>query len=144
MFTETNSDKETLEFGKKLGKNAVPGMIICLDGDLGTGKTVIAKGIALGLGITEPVSSPTFTVVKEYQEGRLPLYHFDVYRIEDPGEMEEIGYEEYFFGNGVTVVEWADMINELIPKDAVRIRLKKDASKGFDFRSIQIENCDGI
>ena len=144
MFTETHSDKETLEFGKKLGENAVPGMIICLDGDLGTGKTVIAKGIALGLGITEPVSSPTFTVVKEYQEGRLPLYHFDVYRIEDPGEMEEIGYEEYFFGNGVTVVEWADMINELIPKDAVRIRLKKDASKGFDFRSIQIENCDGI
>lgn len=141
MLTETYSDKETLEFGKKLGENAVPGMIICLDGDLGTGKTVIAKGIALGLGITEPVSSPTFTVVKEYHEGRLPVYHFDVYRIEDPAEMEEIGYEEYFFGNGVTVVEWADMINELIPKDAVRVRLKKDASKGFDYRSIQVENC---
>ena len=106
MLTETYSDKETLEFGKKLGENAVPGMIICLDGDLGTGKTVIAKGIALGLGITEPVSSPTFTVVKEYHEGRLPLYHFDVYRIEDPAEMEEIGYEEYFFGNGVTVVHF--------------------------------------
>ncbi|MCR4625348.1 MAG: tRNA (adenosine(37)-N6)-threonylcarbamoyltransferase complex ATPase subunit type 1 TsaE [Lachnospiraceae bacterium] len=144
MLTETNSDKETLEFGKKLGENAVPGMIICLDGDLGTGKTVIAKGIALGLGITEPVSSPTFTVVKEYHEGRLPLYHFDVYRIEDPAEMEEIGYEEYFFGNGVTVVEWADMINELIPADAVRVRLKKDVSKGFDYRSIQTEKCDGI
>ena len=141
MLTETYSDKETLEFGKKLGENAVPGMIICLDGDLGTGKTVIAKGIALGLGITEPVSSPTFTVVKEYHEGKLPLYHFDVYRIEDPAEMEEIGYEEYFFGNGVTVVEWADMINELIPKDAVRVRLKKDASKGFDYRSILVENC---
>ena len=144
MLTETYSDKETLELGKKLGEKAVPGMIICLDGDLGTGKTVIAKGIALGLGVTEPVSSPTFTVVKEYHEGRLPFYHFDVYRIEDPSEMDEIGYEEYFFGNGVTVVEWADMINELIPKDAVRVRLKKDTSKGFDFRSIQIENCDGM
>ncbi|MCR5727193.1 MAG: tRNA (adenosine(37)-N6)-threonylcarbamoyltransferase complex ATPase subunit type 1 TsaE, partial [Lachnospiraceae bacterium] len=96
MVVETYSDKETLEFGKKLGSEADPGAIFCLDGDLGTGKTVIAKGIALGLGITEPVSSPTFTVIKEYHEGRLPFYHFDVYRIEDPVEMDEIGYEDYF------------------------------------------------
>ena len=105
MLTETYSDKETFEFGKRLGEKAVPGTVICLDGDLGTGKTVIAKGIALGLGIHEPVSSPTFTVVKEYTEGRLPLYHFDVYRIEDPLEMDEIGYEDYFYGDGVTVIE---------------------------------------
>lgn len=137
MLTETYSDKETLEYGKRLGENAVPGTVICLDGDLGTGKTVIAKGIALGLGITEPVSSPTFTVVKEYTEGRLPFYHFDVYRIEDPAEMDEIGYEDYFYGDGVTVIEWSDMIKELIPENAIRIRLTKDAQKGFDYREIR-------
>ena len=139
MLTETYSDKETFEFGKRLGEKAVPGTVICLDGDLGTGKTVIAKGIALGLGILEPVSSPTFTVVKEYTEGRLPLYHFDVYRIEDPLEMDEIGYEDYFYGDGVTVIEWSDMIKELIPENAIRIRLKKDAGKGFDYRRIEID-----
>ena len=139
MRVETNSDKETLEFGRKLGLEAVPGSIYCLDGDLGTGKTVIAKGIALGLGINEPVSSPTFTVIKEYREGRLPFYHFDVYRIEDPVEMEEIGYEDYFFGDGVTVVEWSDMIKEIIPENAIKIRLKKDISKGFEYRLIEVE-----
>jgi len=138
MIKETFSDKETFEFGAELGRNAKAGDIICLDGDLGTGKTVIAKGIAAGLGVTEPVSSPTFTVVKEYREGRLPLFHFDVYRIEEPSEMEEIGYEDYFFGDGVTVVEWSDMIEELIPENAIRIRLKKEAAKGFDYRSIEI------
>jgi len=138
MVVETYSDKETLEFGKDLGEKAIPGTIYCLDGDLGTGKTVIAKGIALGLGITEPVSSPTFTVVKEYEEGRLPFYHFDVYRIEDPSEMDEIGYEDYFYGNGVTVIEWSDMIRELVPDNAIRIRLSKDVEKGFDFRRIEV------
>ena len=138
MFTETNSDKETLEFGKKLGKNAVPGMIICLDGDLGTGKTVIAKGIALGLGITEPVSSPTFTVVKEYQEGRLPLYHFDVYRIEDPGEMEEIGYADYFYGEGACLIEWACNIEEYLPDHLTKISIEKVPEKGFDYRRITV------
>jgi len=139
MIIETNTDRETLELGISLGEKAVKGTIICLDGDLGTGKTVIAKGIALGLGINEPVSSPTFTVVKEYDDGKLPLYHFDVYRIEDPSEMEEIGYEDYFFGDGVTVIEWSDMIRELIPEEAIRIRLKKDPQKGFDYRKIEIE-----
>jgi tRNA threonylcarbamoyladenosine biosynthesis protein TsaE len=140
MVVETYSDKETLEFGKKLGSEAGPGAIFCLDGDLGTGKTVIAKGIALGLGITEPVSSPTFTVIKEYHEGRLPFYHFDVYRIEDPVEMDEIGYEDYFFGDGVTVIEWSDMIQELIPQSAIKIKLSKDMSKGFDYRRISVES----
>jgi len=140
MIIETFSDKETLEFGKKLGEKAQPGIIFCLDGDLGTGKTVIAKGIASGLGVTEPVSSPTFTVVKEYTEGRLPLYHFDVYRIEDPAEMDEIGYEDYFYGDGVTVIEWSDMVKEIIPENAVKIRLKKNAAKGFDYRMIEVES----
>ena len=144
MVKETYSDKETLEFGKKLGTEAVPGMIICLDGDLGTGKTMIAKGIALGLGITEPVSSPTFTVIKEYHEGRLPLYHFDVYRIEDPVEMDEIGYEDYFFGDGVTVIEWSDMIKELIPDSALKIKLSKDMAKGFDYRKILVEGSSAV
>ena len=144
MVKETYSDKETLEFGKKLGIEAVPGMIICLDGDLGTGKTMIAKGIALGLGITEPVSSPTFTVIKEYHEGRLPLYHFDVYRIEDPVEMDEIGYEDYFFGDGVTVIEWSDMIKELIPDSALKIKLSKDMAKGFDYRKILVEGSSAV
>lgn len=139
MILETFSDKDTYNFGVGLGEKAVEGTVICLDGDLGTGKTVIAKGIAAGLGICEPVSSPTFTVIKEYGDGRLPFYHFDVYRIEDPAEMEEIGYEDYFYGNGVTVIEWSDMIREIIPKNAVKIRLKKDTAKGFDYRKIEIE-----
>ena len=138
MIVETHSDKETFDFGKQLGTKAAPGSIFCLNGDLGTGKTVIAKGIAAGLGITEPVSSPTFTVVKEYTEGRLPLYHFDVYRIEDPEEMAEIGYEDFFYGSGVTVIEWSDLIESIIPDEAVMIRIKKDASKGFDYRMIEI------
>ena len=139
MVLETYSDKDTFEFGKKLGLEAEPGSVYCLDGDLGTGKTVIAKGIAAGLGIMEPVSSPTFTVIKEYTGGRLPFYHFDVYRIEDPVEMDEIGYEDYFYGDGVTVIEWSDMIQELIPENAVKIRLTKDINKGFDYRRISIE-----
>ncbi|MBP5178031.1 MAG: tRNA (adenosine(37)-N6)-threonylcarbamoyltransferase complex ATPase subunit type 1 TsaE [Lachnospiraceae bacterium] len=139
MIIETNSDKDTFEFGKQLGEKAEPGTVICLDGDLGTGKTVIAKGIAAGLGVKEPVSSPTFTVIKEYTEGRLPFYHFDVYRIEDPLEMDEIGYEDYFYGNGVTVIEWSDMIKELIPEKAMKIRLVKDLANGFDYRRISVE-----
>ena len=138
MIVETHSAKETFDFGKQLGIKAAKGSIYCLDGDLGTGKTVIAKGIAAGLGITEPVSSPTFTVIKEYSEGRLPLYHFDVYRIEDPEEMAEIGYEDYFFGCGVTVIEWSEMIEGIIPEEAVRIKIQKDASKGYDYRMIEV------
>ena len=140
MIRESNSAEETFKFGVELGKSAEPGTVYCLDGDLGTGKTVIAKGIASGLGIKEPVSSPTFTVVQVYDDGRLPLYHFDVYRIEDPCEMEEIGYEDYFYGKGVTIIEWSDMISEYIPSDAVRIRLKKELKKGFDYRKIEIDD----
>lgn len=133
---ESFTPSETFELGRKLGSCAKPGMIICLNGDLGTGKTVFTQGFAAGLGITEPVSSPTFTIVQVYEEGHLPLYHFDVYRIADPEEMEEIGYEDYFYGAGVCLVEWSELIEELIPEDAMSVLIEKDLERGFDFRRI--------
>lgn len=135
---ETTTAQETFQLGKKLGQQAVPGMIICLNGDLGTGKTVFTQGFAAGLGIEEPVNSPTFTIVQVYEEGRLPLYHFDVYRIGDPLEMEEIGYEEYFYGEGVCLIEWSELIEELIPEDAIGVLIEKDLERGFDFRRITV------
>ena len=135
---ESFSPEETFEIGRKLGEAAVPGQVICLNGDLGVGKTVFTQGFAAGLGITEPVSSPTFTIVQEYEEGRLPFYHFDVYRIADPEEMEEIGYEDYFYGKGVCLIEWAVLIEELIPENASWVTVAKDLNRGFDFRSITI------
>ena len=121
-----------------MGQNAQKGQIYCLSGDLGVGKTVFTKGFAAGLGITEPISSPTFTIVQEYEQGELPLYHFDVYRIEDIEEMEEIGYEDYFYGNGVCLIEWAVRIKELLPNDYIQITIEKDLDKGFDYRKISI------
>lgn len=138
MVIETNSEKETLDFGRSLAEKAMPGQVYSLVGDLGVGKTVLTKGIAQGLGITEPVSSPTFTIVQVYEEGRLPFYHFDVYRIADPEEMEEIGYEDYFFGEGICLVEWANLIEELMPSDTIQIRIEKDLEKGFDYRRITV------
>ena len=125
-----------------MGKKASAGEIVCLNGELGTGKTVFAKGFAEGLGITEAVVSPTFTILREYTDGRLPLYHFDVYRIEDADEMNELGYEEYFFGDGVTLIEWAGLIAELIPTSAVRILIEKDEKEADDFRRITIRTRD--
>ena len=138
---ESNSPRETYELGRKIGLEAKPGQIYCLDGDLGTGKTVFTQGFAAGLGIEEAVNSPTFTIVQVYEEGRLPLYHFDVYRIEDIDEMDEIGYEDYFFGQGVCLVEWSSQIEELIPESAVKITLEKELEKGFDFRRITVKNA---
>lgn len=138
-IVESNSAAETLALGRSIAAEAQPGSIICLDGDLGTGKTVFTKGIAEGLGITEPVCSPTFTVVQIYEEGRMPLYHFDVYRIDDPDEMEEIGFRDYFYGDGLTIIEWSDLIGELIPPEAMRIRIEKDPARGFDYRRITID-----
>ena len=135
---ETMSPAETFDLGKKLGSRAEPGMIICLNGDLGTGKTVFTQGFAAGLDITEPVSSPTFTIVQVYEEGRLPLYHFDVYRIGDPEEMDEIGYEDYFYGEGVSLIEWSELIEELIPGEAMGVLIEKDLSRGFDYRRITL------
>ena len=138
MIIETNSAEETFALGKALGEKASPGQIYTLDGDLGTGETVFTQGVAAGLGITEAISSPTFTIIQEYDTGRLPLYHFDVYRIGDIEEMEEIGYDDYFFGEGICLIEWADLIREILPEHVIRITIEKDLEKGFDYRKITI------
>ena len=142
MKVETRSPEETFQLGKRLGEQAVPGQIYTLNGDLGTGKTVFTKGMAAGLGISEPVSSPTFTIVQEYDGGRLPLYHFDVYRIGDLEEMEEIGYDDYFFGDGICLIEWAELIRELLPDRVISVTIEKDLEQGFDYRRIQIEGME--
>ena len=139
MIIESFSPEDTFRVGEQLAKDARPGDIYTLDGDLGVGKTIFTKGMAKGLGIEEPVTSPTFTILQEYESGRLPLYHFDVYRIGDPEEMDEIGYEDYFYGQGICLIEWAGLIEELIPKEAVRICIEKDLEKGLDCRRIRIE-----
>ena len=136
---ETNGPQETFEIGKQLGLEAKPGEVYCLDGDLGVGKTVFTQGFASGLGITEPVNSPTFTIVQQYEEGRLPLYHFDVYRIGDVEEMDEIGYEDCFYGEGVCLIEWSTLIQEILPEDTIHITIEKNLEKGFDYRRIQVE-----
>ena len=142
MIIETNSAEETFAFGKKIGEMAKPGQIYTMIGDLGVGKTVFTQGLARGLDITEPISSPTFTIIQEYEEGRLPFYHFDVYRIGDIEEMEEIGYDDYFFGNGVCMIEWANLIEELIPDSRIQVTIEKDLEKGFDYRKITIGSQD--
>lgn len=139
MVVETKSAEETYELGKKIGMEALPGQIYTLVGDLGVGKTVFTQGVAAGLNISEPISSPTFTIVQEYESGRMPFYHFDVYRIGDIEEMEEIGYDDYFFGNGICLIEWADLIEEILPEDRISVRIEKDLEKGFDYRRIIIE-----
>ena len=139
MVFESYSAEETFRFGQMLGEKLVSGAVICLDGDLGVGKTVFVKGVAKGLGITEPVCSPTFTILQEYKEGRIPLYHFDVYRIEDPEEMYEIGFEEYLYGDGVCLIEWASVVSELLPADATHITIEKDTEKGLSYRKITIQ-----
>ena len=138
MIIETNTPKETFEFGKRLGEEAKAGKIYTLIGDLGVGKTVFTQGLAKGLEISEPISSPTFTIVQVYEEGRLPLYHFDVYRIGDVEEMEEIGYEDYFYGEGVSLIEWANLIEEILPEKYTEIKIEKDLEKGFDYRKITV------
>ncbi len=136
---ETFSPEETFELGQLLGRNADPGEVYTLDGDLGVGKTVLTQGVADGLGITEPVNSPTFTILQIYESGRLPFYHYDVYRIGDPEEMEEIGYEDYFFGEGVTMIEWAGRIIDILPAHYYSIQIEKDPELGFDYRKITIQ-----
>lgn len=139
MIIETFSEKETRAFGEKLGREAAPGSIYTLTGDLGVGKTVFTQGLARGLGIEEPVNSPTFTIVQEYDDGRLPFYHFDVYRIGDIEEMEEIGYEDYFYGEGVCLIEWANLITEILPERRTSVTIEKELEKGFDYRRITVE-----
>ena len=139
MVIETNTPEETYEAGKKIGEKARAGQIYTLTGDLGVGKTVFTQGVAAGLGITEPVNSPTFTIIQEYEDGRLPFYHFDVYRIADLEEMEEIGYDDYFFGQGICLIEWAELIEEILPEKRIEVTIEKDLDKGFDYRKITIE-----
>ena len=142
MIIETNSPEETFALGQKLGEQAKAGQIYTLNGDLGVEKTVFTQGIARGLGITEAVSSPTFTIVQVYEEGRMPFYHFDVYRIGDIEEMDEIGYEDYFYGNGLCMIEWANLIEEILPEKRHDISIEKDLEKGFDYRKITIRELD--
>lgn len=136
---ESFSAQETFAYGKSFGERVQPGQVCTLIGDLGVGKTVFTQGVAAGLGISEPVNSPTFTILQIYEEGRIPFYHFDVYRIGDVEEMEEIGYEDCFYGAGVCLIEWADLVAEIIPRKHTRITIEKDLTKGFDYRSIRIE-----
>ena len=136
---ETYSPEETFQAGKRLGEQAGKGQVYCLDGDLGVGKTVFTQGFAKGLGIQSDVNSPTFTIIQQYEEGRLPLYHFDVYRIGDISEMDEIGYEDCLYGEGVCLIEWASLVEEIIPETAIEIRIEKDLEKGFDYRKITVE-----
>ncbi len=137
---ESYKTEDTFEIGKELAKKAAAGEVYCLYGDLGTGKTVFSQGFANGLGIKEPVSSPTFTILKEYYEGRLPFYHFDVYRIGDPDEMDEIGYYDKIDGDGVCLIEWAELIDDILPLHYKKVIIKKNVEKGFDYRNITIED----
>lgn len=143
MIIETNSPQETRRIGVEAGKSAFPGQVFTLSGDLGTGKTVFTQGLAEGLGIEEPVSSPTFTIVQVYESGCLPFYHFDVYRIGDIEEMEEVGFEYYLENGGVSLIEWANLIEELLPPRRTEIMIEKDLKKGFDYRKITIEEVGG-
>lgn len=142
MEFETFSPDETFSFGKKMGEQAAAGQVFCLDGDLGTGKTVFTQGFAAGLGISGPVNSPTFTIIQIYEDGKLPLYHFDVYRIGDVEEMEEIGWEEYIYGEGVSLVEWSCLIEDMIPATAIHVTLEKNLEKGFDYRKITVKGME--
>ena len=138
---ETNSAEETFALGRQIGQQAKAGDVYTLIGDLGVGKTVLTQGVAAGLGIEEPVNSPTFTIMQIYDEGRLPFYHFDVYRIGDAAEMDEIGYEDYFYGEGVCLIEWANLIEEILPPGYKQITIEKSPAKGYDYRRIAIEGC---
>ncbi len=142
MIIETYNANETFKLGEEIGRKALPGQVYTLNGDLGVGKTVFTQGVGKGLGIMESINSPTFTIIQEYEEGRLPFYHFDVYRIGDIEEMEEIGYDDYFFGQGVCLIEWAELIEEILPPDLISITIEKDLEKGFDYRKITITGLE--
>ena len=142
MVRETYSEQETFELGKEIGESAQSGDVFTLEGDLGVGKTIFTKGLAYGLGVREDVVSPTFTIVQEYEDGRLPFYHFDVYRIGDVEEMEEVGFEDYIMGDGVSLIEWANLIEEILPEKRTDILIEKDLEQGFDYRKITISESD--
>lgn len=143
MKYDSFNPEDTFHIAEELGKKAQPGDVICLIGDLGVGKTLFSQGFATGIGICEPVNSPTFTIVQEYDEGRLPLYHFDVYRIEDSEEMEEVGFTDMIYGDGVSLIEWANLIEDILPKRYTRVTILKDLDKGFDYRCVCVEQVEG-
>ena len=143
MIIDSFNPEDTFNLGVSLGNKATPGELFCINGNLGVGTTVFTQGFANGMGINEAVNSPTFTILQEYQSGRLPLYHFDVYRIADATEMEEIGYEDYFYGEGVCLIEWSELIREILPADITIITIDKDLDKGFDYRRIMIQTQKG-
>ena len=143
MIIETKSPEETFRVGMRLGQKAAAGQVFTLTGDLGVGKTVFTQGLARGLGIVEPVSSPTFTIVQVYDEGRLPFYHFDVYRIGDVEEMDEVGFDDFIMGDGVSLIEWAVLIEEILPEKRTEVLIEKDLEQGFDYRKITIHELDG-
>lgn len=142
VIIESTSPKETFAFGEKIGRECKPGEVYTLIGDLGVGKTVFTQGVAAGLGITEPVNSPTFTIIQTYDDGRMPFYHFDVYRIGDVEEMDEIGYEDCFYGEGICLIEWANLIEEILPDSYTEITIEKDLEKGFDYRKITCKKVE--
>ena len=142
MVIETRSPEETFRLGEQLGEKSRPGQVYTLTGDLGVGKTVFTQGLAKGLGIDEPVNSPTFTIVQVYEGGRLPFYHFDVYRIGDVEEMDEVGFEDYIMGDGVSLIEWAHLIREILPHKRTEILIEKDLEQGFDYRKITITEIE--
>lgn len=132
--------EDTFEIARQLGEKAVAGDVFCLIGDLGVGKTLFSQGFATGLGIQESVNSPTFTIVQEYDEGRQPFYHFDVYRIEESEEMEEVGFADMIYGEGVCLIEWANLIEDILPEHYTRVTICKDLEKGFDYRMIHVDS----
>ncbi len=139
MRMQSESEQDTFDIARQMGEKASSGDIYLLEGDLGVGKTVFAKGFACGLGISEPITSPTFTIIQEYEDGRIPFYHFDAYRIADVEEMYELGYEGYFFGQGVCLIEWASLIQEILPEDCHTVKIEKDLERGFQFRWITLD-----
>ena len=140
MVYESYSPEDTFNIAGSISKKCKPGSIVCLSGDLGVGKTVFAKGFGKGLGIEEPINSPTYTIMQIYDSGKMPLYHFDVYRIGDVSEMEDIGYLEYFYGEGVCLIEWSELIVEILPIDRIKIKIEKALDKGYEYRKITVEN----
>lgn len=137
----SQSPEETFLLGKMLGESCTPGQVYALSGDLGVGKTLFTQGFAEGLGVSEPVNSPSFTILQVYDTGRLPFYHFDVYRIADVEEMEEVGWEDCIYGPGVCMVEWAELVQEILPERYMRILMEKDLEQGFTYRRITLEEC---
>ncbi len=138
LVLRTSRSEETFRVGQLIGAALSPGDIVCLHGDLGAGKTVLTQGIGWGLGVNQPINSPTFTLVNEYA-GRIPLYHLDLYRLAEPAQLEQIGWEECVFGEGVAVIEWPEVLTPLLPADYLKISLEKDLSAGEDCRLLTLE-----